>query len=98
LVEVEWSQEKELYPVRLEIQARDRVGLLHDITARVSEEGVNIAAVVTTENSDGTATISLTLHTTGLDQLGRIFAKLDGVRGVVSAGRITGDALTSSHG
>ena len=97
LVEVEWSQERELYPVRLEIRARDRVGLLNDITSRVSEEGVNIASVVTTENPDGLATISLTLHTTGLDQLGRLFAKLDGVRGVVSASRITSDVLASSR-
>lgn len=94
LVKVEWSEEKTLYPVRLAIQARDRVGLLRDITARVSEQGVNIAAVVTKENEDGTATISLTLHTTGLDQLGKIFAKLDGVRNVLNASRITSDLST----
>ena len=97
LVEVEWSQEREAYPVRLEIRAQDRVGLLNDITSRVSGEGVNIASVTTVENSDGLATISLTLHTTGLDQLGRLFAKLDGVRGVVSASRITSDVLASSR-
>ena len=96
LVEVEWGQEKKQYPVRLEIQARDRLGLLRDITARVSEEKVNIAEVVTTETSDGTATILLTLHTTGMDQLGRIFAKLDGVKGVISAGRIVRDPFSIS--
>ncbi len=97
LIEVEWGKEKKLYPVRLEIQARDRVGLLRDITARVSEEKVNIAEVTTKENPTGAVIISLTLHTTGLDQLGRIFAKLDGVRGVVSAGRIMGDTYASAR-
>ena len=96
LVEVEWGQGQQLYPVRLEIQAQDKVGLLRDITARVSEEDVNIASVVTVENPDGIVAISLTIHTTGLHQLGRLFAKLEGVRGVLSANRSTDDILTSS--
>ena len=85
LVKVEWGQTRELYPVRITIEARDRVGLLRDITTQVSEQGVNIASVVTTENTDGTATTSLTLYTTGVAQLGRLFSKLEGVRGVLSA-------------
>jgi guanosine-3',5'-bis(diphosphate) 3'-pyrophosphohydrolase len=95
LVDVEWGQEKALYPVRLGIQAQDRVGLLRDITQKVSEEGVNIAEVVTIETTDGGALITLTLHTSGLDQLGRLFAKLDGVRGVLSANRIIADTVSS---
>ncbi|MCE2463010.1 MAG: bifunctional (p)ppGpp synthetase/guanosine-3',5'-bis(diphosphate) 3'-pyrophosphohydrolase [Dehalococcoidia bacterium] len=74
LVNVEWGQTKQLYPIRLTVQAWDRVGLLRDITTQVSEEGVNIASAVTTENTDGTSTTSLTLHTTGVDQLGRLFS------------------------
>ena len=96
LVEVEWGAEKKLYPVRIEMKARDRVGLLRDITARVSEEKVNIAEVLTSESSDGTVTILLTLHTTGLEQLGRIFAKLDGIKGMLSAGRIVTDSFRVS--
>ena len=87
LVNVEWGQTKELYPVRLTIQAWDRVGLLRDISTQVSEQGVNIASVVTSENPDGTATTSLTLYTTGIGQLSRLFSKLEGVRGVISATR-----------
>jgi GTP pyrophosphokinase len=98
LVAVDWGQTRQLYPVRLTIQAWDRVGLLRDISTQVSEQGVNIAAVVTDENTDGTATISLTLHTTGIEQLSRVFSKLEGVRGVISATRTATDspALTSS--
>ncbi len=97
LVPVEWGVQRELYPVRLEIHARDRVGLLRDITTLVSEEKVNLATVNTAENEDATATITLTVHTSGLEQLGRIFAKLDGVRGVISASRIINDGTITTR-
>ena len=87
IVEVSWGEVKELYPVRVCIDAYDRVGLLRDVTVRVSEERVNIASVVTQERSDGTVIMELTLHTTGMEQLGKLFAKLEGVRGVTSVTR-----------
>ena len=96
LVNVEWGQTKQLYPVRVSIQAWDRVGLLRDITTRVSEEGVNMASVVTAENADGTATTTLTLYTNGIGQLGHLFSKLEGVRGVISMARSNAESLTPS--
>ena len=84
---VDWGEAKELYPIRVRIKAYDRVGLLRDCTVQVSEEGVNIASVITQEHPDGTVTMDLTMHTTGLDQLGKLFAKLEGVRGVTSVTR-----------
>ena len=87
LVSVDWGEAKELYPIRVRIKAYDRVGLLRDCTVQVSEEGVNIASVITQEHPDGSVTMDLTMHTTGLDQLGKLFAKLEGVRGVTSVTR-----------
>jgi GTP pyrophosphokinase len=87
IVDVAWGAVQELYPVRVRIKAYDRVGLLRDVTTRVSEDRVNIASVVTTEQADGTVTMELTLHTTGLDQLGKLFAKLEGIQGVTSVSR-----------
>jgi GTP pyrophosphokinase len=86
-VKVEWGQARELYPVRVMMKAYDRVGLLRDLTQMVSEEGVNIASVITTELADGTVTMALTVHTTGLEQLGKLFSKLEGVRGCISVHR-----------
>jgi len=83
LVDVQWGQETLLYPVRIIMKAYDRVGLLRDVTALVSNEGVNIASVVTGDYTDSTVTLSLTCHTTGLDQLNKLFSKLDGVRGCI---------------
>ncbi len=88
IVHVSWGSIRELYPVRVRMEAYDRVGLLRDTTMVVSEEKVNIASVVTTENNDGTSTMELTLHTTGLEQLGKLFSKLEGVRGVTSVTRV----------
>ena len=82
IVTVDWGETKHLYPIRIMMKAYDRVGLLRDVTVQVSEERVNIASVITKELSDGTVTIELTVHTTGLDQLGKLFAKLEGVSGV----------------
>ncbi len=92
IVSVAWGEMRELYPVRVRIEAYDRVGLLRDVTLRVSEERVNIASVITQEKADGTVTMDLTLHTTGLDQLGKLFDKLESVKSVRSATRI--QALT----
>ena len=87
IVTVDWGEAHELYPVRIKMKAYDRVGLLRDVTLLVSEEHVNIASVITKELPDGTVTMELTVHTTGLDQLGKVFAKLEGVRGVTSVTR-----------
>ena len=90
MVEVQWGHSRQLYPVRVSILAWDRVGLLSDVTTRVSAEGVNIASVITTEQKDGTCTLSLTVYVTGTDQLSRLFSKLEGVRGVIRAVRDNG--------
>ncbi len=95
LIHVDWGVTKSLHPVRLSIDAWDRVGLLRDITAEVSEEKVNIAALVTRENADGTTTIQLTLFITGIDQLSRLFTKLEGIHGVNNVSRVTAGQATS---
>ena len=98
LVAVQWGQEKQLYPVRVTMKAYDRVGLLRDLTALVSNEGVNIASVLTEEWSDGTVTMALTCHTTGLDQLNKLFSKLEGVRGCISVTRDRSSMPAPSRG
>ena len=67
--------------------AYDRVGLLRDVTSTVSAEEVNIASVITKEHPDGTVTMELTLYTKNLEQLGRLFAKLEGVKSVIEVTR-----------
>lgn len=83
LVNVDWGKTRNLFPVRLRIEAWDRVGLLKDITTLVSQEDVNIASMFTEEDRlERTATVFLTLFTQGIDQLSRLFVILEGVPGV----------------
>ena len=95
LVEVTWGLSQDLHPVRVEITGWDRVGLLRDITVMVAGEKVNIAGVVTAEPGDGTAVITLTLYTTGVSQLSRLFTRLDGIKGVINVSRTSAESATT---
>ncbi|MQG77454.1 MAG: bifunctional (p)ppGpp synthetase/guanosine-3',5'-bis(diphosphate) 3'-pyrophosphohydrolase [SAR202 cluster bacterium] len=97
LVAVSWGPSQDLHPVRVEITSWDRVGLLRDITTMVSGEKVNIAGVVTAEPGDGTAVITLTLYTTGVSQLSRLFSRLDGIKGVLNVNRTAAGTTPSTN-
>ncbi|MCH8186666.1 MAG: bifunctional (p)ppGpp synthetase/guanosine-3',5'-bis(diphosphate) 3'-pyrophosphohydrolase [Chloroflexi bacterium] len=86
LVPVAWGKTQHLYPVRIQIEAYDRVGLLRDITSLVSDEGVNIASCVSEERDD-VSVVTLTVYINGTDQLNLLFSKLEGVKGVTSVSR-----------
>tara|TARA_B100001013_G_C24517436_1_gene405526 strand:- start:298 stop:867 length:570 start_codon:yes stop_codon:yes gene_type:complete len=88
LVEVDWGKAQIFYPVRIKIEAWDRVGLLRDITSLVSEEKVNIASCISEELED-LSIISLTVYIDGIDQLSRLCSKLESIGGVISVKRIS---------
>ncbi len=92
LIPVEWGETDSLYPVKIQVEAWDRVGLMRDITTLVAEEKINIAAVSLTNNDDQTISAFLTLETRNLAQLSRLLAKTEGIRGVISAARIGEEA------
>jgi GTP pyrophosphokinase len=87
-VEVAWGHIAERYPSRLQIHARDRVGLLRDITAVVSREKANIRRIHSNEQQTyGRSVVELTVYTSGVDQLTRLCARLDAIPGVQSVQR-----------
>ena len=88
LVPVDWGEAKTLYPVRIRLEGWDRVGLLRDVTSQVSDEGVNIAYCSTIPSEDSSV-ITLTVLVDSLDQLTKLFAKLEGVVGVMQVYRTT---------
>jgi GTP pyrophosphokinase len=92
LIPVEWGHSDRLYPVNIQLEAWDRVGLMRDVSTVVAEEKVNIATVNVAEGDGRAVTMFLTLETTGLAQLSQILKKIDGVKGVLSVSRIGGDA------
>jgi len=89
LVPVAWGYADSAYPARLIVNAYDRVGLLRDITHVVSAEHVNIHSMSSVEDpSANSCTVSLTVYTSGVDQLSRLFARLETIQGIHSVGRI----------
>ncbi|MES0329089.1 MAG: bifunctional (p)ppGpp synthetase/guanosine-3',5'-bis(diphosphate) 3'-pyrophosphohydrolase [Dehalococcoidales bacterium] len=93
LIKVQWGQPDSLYPVAVQVEAWDRVGLARDLTAIVAEEKVNITHMAVTEHEDGTTTLRFILESKGLAQLSRLMLKIDGVRGVINVTRV-GDEST----
>lgn len=93
LIPVEWGQTTALYPVSIQVEAWDRVGLIRDITTIVAEEKINIAAMSFVQHDDHTVTEHLTLEMKGLAQLSRLLGIIEGVRGVISVARV-GDEAT----
>jgi len=93
LITVEWEKTDSLYPVSIQVEAWDRIGLIRDITTIVAEEGVNIASVSSVHHDDHSVSEYFTLETTGLVQLSRLLKKIEEVRGVISVSRV-GDEAT----
>ena len=88
LISVGWGQSDGAYPVDIQVEAWDRVGLIRDVTTVVAEEGVNIASVSSVHRDDHTVAEYFTLQTKDLAQLSRLMAKIDGIRGVISVFRV----------
>lgn len=88
LIPVEWGETTSLYPVQIQVQAQDRVGLMRDITTLVADEKINIVGVNLSSNTDGTIAISISLETSNLAQLSRLLVKIEGIRGVINATRL----------
>jgi guanosine-3',5'-bis(diphosphate) 3'-pyrophosphohydrolase len=91
LIPVEWGKSDLLYPVNIQVQAWDRVGLVRDVTTLVAEEKVNIASVNLADSDGHTITLYLTLETKGLAQLSQLLKKIDNVKGVINVARIGND-------
>jgi GTP pyrophosphokinase len=87
LIDVSWGNVEQVYPVTIQIDAWDRVGLLRDITVIVAAEGVNIMSANLKDNSNDTTSISMTLEIKDLDQLTSLTSKIYQVWGVTSVAR-----------
>ena len=96
LIKVEWGQADSVYPVNIQVEAWDRVGLIRDITTIVAEEGVNIASVSSVHHDDHSVSEYFTLQTKNLAQLSRLLAKIEGVRGVIKVSRVGDEATTKA--
>ncbi len=87
LIDVQWGSTREVYPVDIRIEAFDRSGLLRDIAAIVTDEGINMGSVNVSVHPDNTATFQVVLLITGVEQLRDVFARLEGLRDILEIRR-----------
>ena len=85
---VAWGKADVMYPVKVRVDAWDRVGLMRDISTLIAEEKVNIVAVNLVYDDDQTISTFLTLEIGDLPQLSRLLSKAEGIRGVVNVARV----------
>ncbi len=98
LLEAQWSvTDTDTWLARVQILARDRAGLLRDVTGLVTEEGMNMVAVDTkTDKTTQVADMRLTMEVGHDDQLARLVARMAELRGVMDIRRLKlGDMLTT---
>jgi len=88
LIEVNWGEIQEVYPVDIQVDAWDRVGLIRDITTVIAEAKVNIFNMSTTYQNEVT-TVFATLEIENMVKLTQLLSKIQGIRGVISAARIS---------
>ena len=92
LVNVSWtSMGQQHYLAPIAITAHDRSGLIRDIASVVSEVGVNIISVSSNVNKGKELVlVNATLEIDSLEQLQRVFARLERVKGLVGVERDLG--------
>jgi GTP diphosphokinase / guanosine-3',5'-bis(diphosphate) 3'-diphosphatase len=87
LIKVEWGDVTQVYPVIVQVDAWDRVGLIRDISAIIAEEGVNLSEISTTNHRDDSVTLRFTLEVKSAMQLSKIISRIYSVWNVVSVMR-----------
>ncbi len=82
-MELTWGAGKgSRFPVRVELVAIDRKGLLRDVAEGVASEGVNLTDTSVRSDDMGAARFDLTLQVKNNTQLLRVLGKLERLRGV----------------
>jgi len=90
LVDVQWTSKPEkTYPVKVQVSAYDRQGLVRDIAGLVADEHINMRSIeALTGQKNNLAVITAMLEIEDATQLMRILTKMDRLSNVVEARRL----------
>jgi len=89
-IDVAWdNQFSETYPVKIQIRAYDRVGLLADVAATISKLGANILSANTKTDEDKTVEFLFTLAVEDTGHLRRVLSALKKVKHVLNVKRLS---------
>lgn len=95
LIDAEWSVaaakvENELYMAELKIFAKNRNGVLVDISKVFTENKISVVSMNVRTNKQGTATICVGFEIGGVDQLQTLIGKIQNVESVLDIQRTSG--------
>jgi GTP diphosphokinase / guanosine-3',5'-bis(diphosphate) 3'-diphosphatase len=89
IIEVEWdSDASTTYQVEILIEARDRTGLLRDVTAALAEAGVNVLSANIATDKQGIASMRFLFEMGDMEQLSAVLGRVRGLDGVFAADRM----------
>jgi GTP pyrophosphokinase len=88
-IDLEWAPDiDEVYPVRIHILAHDKLGLLANITAAISEVKVNILDASVKTRADRKAECHFTISVTGAKHLESVVRAVRKIKSVISVKRM----------
>lgn len=89
IVSTQWSASKtdQVFPIDVEIMARDRNGLLRDVSEAFSRNKLNVIGV-NTLTKDSLATMRFTVEIKQVEDLPRVISNLSEIKGVFSVNRL----------
>ena len=88
-IELEWAPESdELYPVRIHVLCDDKIGLLANITAAISQGAANILDASVKTRADKRADCYFTISVSGADHLGNVINLVKKIRHVIKVSRL----------
>lgn len=87
LIKVEWGEVAQVYPVMIQVDAWDRVGLVRDISAIIAEERVNVTELSSVSHLDDSVSLHITLEVKNGVQLSKIMSRIYTIWNVVSVMR-----------
>ena len=89
IVSAQWSELKagQVFPIDLEITARDRNGLLRDVSEAFSRNKLNVIGV-NTLTKDALATMRFTVEIKQVEELPRVMSNISEIKGVFTVERL----------
>jgi guanosine-3',5'-bis(diphosphate) 3'-pyrophosphohydrolase len=89
IIEVEWDTgASTTYQVEIYIEARDRTGLLRDVTVALAEAGVNVLSANIATDKQGITTMRFLFELGNMEQLGAVLQRVRTLDGVFAADRM----------
>ncbi|MBC7326623.1 bifunctional (p)ppGpp synthetase/guanosine-3',5'-bis(diphosphate) 3'-pyrophosphohydrolase [bacterium] len=88
LVKINWGRSEKAVPVAIEVEALDRIGLVSDISAIISSEGINIRSLKVATKANNTAFIKAVIDVVDAKSLNKIVEKISNLSDVLNVRRV----------